>query len=188
MIEIDINFLLKHNITANQFLLFRLILDRAIGTINSLYTDISLLEIDIRNLINKRFIQYEYNGGNINITEIIPKPTFVNLYKNDIWFDEFLALFPTSVIRPDGSKDYLKTDLVRSRKAYDKLVGKNRSKHDLVIQSLALELQEKIRYGKMGLFKKLFNWITSEEYLAFSQNIEQPSEQNMEVLYGQQLK
>ena len=31
MIEIDINFLLKHNITANQFLLFRLILDKSIG-------------------------------------------------------------------------------------------------------------------------------------------------------------
>ena len=187
MIEIDIEFILKHSITANQFLLFRLILDGSIGTINRLYTNISDLELDIRNLINKRFIQYEYNGGNININEIIPKPTFANLYKNDIWFDEFLALFPTSITRPDGSKDYLKTDLIRSRKAYNKLVGKNKSKHDLILNGLALELQEKMRYGKMGLFKKLFNWITSEEYLGYCQNIEQPIE-NTEVLYGQQLK
>ena len=56
MIEIDIEFILKHNITANQFLLFRLILDGSIGTINRLYTNIPDLELDIRNLINKGFI------------------------------------------------------------------------------------------------------------------------------------
>lgn len=186
MIEIDIHFLKKYNITANQYLLFRLIIEGDIGTINSLYTDVIALEQDIKTLIDKRFIQYEYDSGVIDITQIVVKPTFANLYKSDILFDEFLALFPTSVIRPDGSKDYLKTDLVRSRKAYNKLVGKNRSKHDSIMRSLAAELGEKMRYGKMGLFKKLFNWITSEEYLAYENVETEPSVINM--AYGQQLK
>jgi len=108
----------------------------------------------------------------------------LSFIKKKDFFDEFYELYPTSVIRSDGSKDYLRTDMNRSRVAYNKIIGKSESKHELIMSALKNEISERRAMNKMGYMKRMFKWLTSEEYMTYAEKKSDTQEVKNTATYG----
>lgn len=80
------------------------------------------------------------------------------------FFDEFYAEFPSVVLRPDGTKSYLRTNMNRCRKFYEKEVGKSKAKHTHILKCLREELKQRLQTSKLGYLKGMWNWLTQHEW------------------------
>lgn len=84
-------------------------------------------------------------------------------------FDEFMNEFPSVVIRTDGSKSYLKTNINKSRVQYNKIVGKSRSKHEHIMKCLKAEISDKMRTGKLPYMKTMWKWLVNCEWEVYEE-------------------
>lgn len=190
LINIDTKVLTKYRISINQFVILFLVYTEDLKLLEHLvdYRSENIIN-EVKELINRNFITYksELNDQMINVCNIELKPQALQIFATNDCFDELLGLFPTVVTRTDGTKDYLKLDLNRTRKAYSKLIGKNRAKHDQIMDCLVLEIQDKTRTGKMGYFTRLPKWVASEGWSAYEHCLNDDTETNT-VKYGEQLE
>ena len=104
-------------------------------------------------------------------------------------FIEFYDLFPSSVQRPDGTKDYLRNNKEKSMKVYNKL-AKLPSKHKEIIDALKFEIEYRTQKGTLGYMKRMTNWLASNEWESWIGLINE-AKNNIEIKnkakYGQNL-
>ena len=84
-------------------------------------------EEDIQDLKNKNLIQIELTAeGDRSISK---SELLTNLLKEDkSMFDQFYEEFPIYVTRPDGTKGFLRANINKCRKEYNRIVGKSKAK------------------------------------------------------------
>ena len=166
LIELDLDEAKRLKLTINQFLLIKLVLDNVKA--DSYQNVIHLSSGDIKELIDKNIFTksslYDGTFKHIELTE-----DFKSKFITRDFFDEFYSIYPISVTRTDGSKDYLRADVYRCRKAYNSLVGKSASKHEEIVAALKHELQNRRINGSMQYMKRMYKWLTSEEYQTYSE-------------------
>lgn len=104
----------------------------------------------------------ELSADILSLTEKAKK-----LFDSSDWFDEVLKAYPTYAIRTDGTKDYLKIDTNRCRKFYNKYVGKDRSKHDQILEALKTEITIREAENSTNFFFRLPKWLSSEYWMAY---------------------
>ena len=78
-------------------------------------------------------------------------------------FVEFYDLFPSSVQRPDGTKDYLRNNKEKSMKVYNKL-ARLASKHEEIMNALKFEIEYRKKNGTLSYMKRMTNWLASNEW------------------------
>jgi hypothetical protein len=174
ILEIDTKFLLEHNITAHQFLLVKYASDgdydgmKVYLNHTKTYNDIKK---DMIALYNAGLIK-QGPSGNATFRELKTSEKFIKLmsYTGDP-FDEFYALFPTKVLRPDGSFDYLRVDRNRCRKMYHNIIRQNKTLHDHVMECLRFEIEERTGKGGLGYFKRMHTWLSSETWKVTSERL-----------------
>lgn len=164
ILEIDTSILDRiPTLSINQLVFLTLVLND-IKTINqdiqrllSLVNEEEIQELETQDLIS---IQYDRDTQVISKTEKLEK-----LLKEDkAMFDMFYDQFPVYVMRPDGTKGFLRANVNKCRKEYNRIVGKSKAMHEHIMDCLKYEIDERMRTGKIGYMKTMWKWLTQHEW------------------------
>jgi len=183
LIELDLDEAKRLKITVNQFILIKLIIEKI--DIKSLINVVRIDESDIVNLKEQGILTSESSLNLEAESNLVVTEEFIKKFKAKDFFDEFFDIYPTSTIRPDGLKDYLRGDVSRCRKYYSKIVGKSRAKHERMIESLKFELATRKQSNGMQYMKRMPKWLLSEEWLLYEEFIKDKTViKQAEEVYG----
>ena len=172
-INFEIDVILKNNLTPNQFTLLYTIyhnkteFNKLLEVFDEQYV---LKELEF--LRDKGYIIiYKYadsvNDYNMIVTELFTEIISIDTSTN--YFEEFIKLYPVKVQRTDGLYDYLRTDLSRCKRAYNKLVNGKKAKHEKLTDLLKYELQIRQQENSMKYMKRLPKWLSSEEWKVYEE-------------------
>ena len=166
ILEIDTSILDRiENLSINQLVFLTLVL-----------SDFKNINQDIQKLLS------------LDDTTVIKKTAKLEeLLKEDkSMFDEFYDLFPVYVIRPDGTKGFLRANVNKCRKEYNRIVGKSRAMHQHIMNCLSFEIDNKMLTGKIGYMKTMWKWLTQHEWETYEEQmkVEEPVISNS---YGTEL-
>lgn len=194
LLQVDVNYLIKNRITVDQFLVAQLIYEKNYNLLSSyldLYSSEELKDLFIELVKAGLIDNYNYEDQ-YDLNKFTIRPYFIKILAQGDFFDELVQTFPTSVIRPDGTKDYLRTDLNRCRRAYNKVTGNKYAVHLHILQCLQFELTIRRKEGKLCYMKRLPKWLASEEWKAYEQRIKDESLELLsneeELGYGNKLE
>lgn len=162
IVQVNTEVLLKHRLTPNQFLLMQLVLDEKQQVLSRLLKLFPGMQQDIDTLISIDVLRRIGRANEFGVTDNCKN----QLFGKDL-FEELLALFPTYTIRPTGTKEFLKTDLRRSKAKYSQITKDQIDSHETILRCLQLEIKTKTATGSMKYFKKIYNWLTSEGWKEF---------------------
>src|SRR4030042_238479 len=112
LLQVDVNYLLKNRITVDQFLVAQLIYEKNYDILKAyldLYSSEKLKTLFIELVKAGLIDNYNYDDQ-YDFNKFIIKPYFVTILAQGDFFDEFVQTFPTYVVRPDGTKDYLRKE------------------------------------------------------------------------------
>lgn len=189
IVTIDVDKMFKLGITPNEYLLLQMIQNRALVSAKKLVDRTpELTTSTLDKLVEKRLIHNSNHSGEFDTTRIMLRNKWIGEIKKDSFFDELVRIFPSTVIRPDGIKDYLKTDLNKCRRLYTQNVKKDEVVHNEIMECLKLEIRERQRTGKMSYMKRLPNWISSEEWTAWKAQMDESSTETIDLGYGLKLE
>lgn len=169
-VELNTTMLIKKKITADEWLWLYLLNKKAYDVLLK-YNEVSPIKNMLENLINKRLIHYDNQGEVLDYNDIIIRSNFTDLLDSKDYFDDILAIYPVKIVRPDGTMDYLRTDLTRCRKDYAKLTKNNRDLHTRIVELLKFEIAMRTRDGKLAYMKRLPSWLASEEWAVWEQHL-----------------
>ena len=182
IIELDTSLLDKLNISASQLILLTLVLDDIKIINQDIQRLLSLVnEEEIQELVNRDLISITMNGE----TKVINKTAKLEeLLKEDrTMFDAFYDQFPVYVTRPDGTKGFLRSNINKCRKEYNRIVGKSKTMHEHLLKCLQYEIENKMSTGKMGYMKTMWKWLTQHEWEALEEQM-LTDEPNSTTFYG----
>lgn len=176
ILEIDTSILDRvENLSINQLVFLTLVL----SDIKSINQDIQKL----LSLVNEEEIQ-ELESRGLIATSIVDNTTVIKktekleeLLKEDkSMFDEFYDLFPVYVIRPDGTKGFLRANVNKCRKEYNRIIGKSKAMHQHIMKCLSYEIDNKMITGKIGYMKTMWKWLTQHEWETYEEQmkVEEP--------------
>ena len=189
IVTIDTDKMFKWGITPNEYTLLQLIQQKALISAKRLVaTTPSLTSSTLDKLVDKRLIHNSNPKGEMDVCRIILRSTFIGEVKKDDFFEELLLEFPGMVIRQDGTKDWLKTDLNKSRKLYLQLIKKDEVLHKQIMECLKFEVKERNRTNKTGYMKRLFKWLSSEEWKNWQAQLGESNIETTDLGYGLKLE
>lgn len=173
LLQVDVESLIKNRVTVDQFLVTQLIFEKNYPLLNKyleLYKIDDLKSLFI-NLVKVGLVD-DYNGQDeLDINKLVVKPSFSKVLAQGDFFDELVQVYPASVIRPDGVKDYLRTDLNRCRKLYAKITASKYIIHQSILECLQFEIALRRKENNIGYMKRLPKWLVSEEWKIYEQRI-----------------
>lgn len=171
-IDIDINFLIENNITANQYLILYLLTSKKLSYLSK-YNEIDPIDIeDINSLVKNGLVHYPPNETDVDFNKILVRSKFRDLVVEKDFFDDFFDIFPTKVTRPDGKNDYLRTTSEKARKLYTEQTLNKKINHDKILQCLKYEIMIREREGSMPYMKKMINWLENQEWLSWQERLQ----------------
>lgn len=171
ILELDTSLLETLNISINQLVFISLVLNENQKDHQDILKLLSRVnEEEIQDLIQRNIIitQTMNNGISYQLSDDI-----INTLqkRNDSMFDEFYETFPVYVIRPDGTKGFLRANVNKCRKEYNRIVGKSRAMHEHIMNCLRYELDDKMRTGKLGYMKTMWKWLTQHEWECYEEQL-----------------
>lgn len=165
IIELDTKLLnIIANINLNQLVFLSMVLDK-----NQKRYDQDVHKIV--SLISDEEISYLINMGLITSIErrefTIYEPTeklskFMQPEKD--FFDLFYEMYPVYVIRPDGTKSYLRANINKCRHLYNTYIGKSTALAEHLNSCLKFEIEKKTREGKIGYMKTMWRWLVDHQW------------------------
>ncbi len=172
ILELDTTlFDMCEGISINQVVFLTLVMNENQNNNQDVHKFLSRIsENEIQELINNDFITVTTSGDNkIYKTTDKLKPY---LERNKTWFDEFYEVFPVYVMRPDGTKGFLRSNINKCRNEYKKIVGKSKGMHNHILDCLKFEVSNKMLTGKLGYFKTMWKWLTQHEWEVIEEQME----------------
>ena len=187
LIEIDLDTCEKLQVTPNQLIFVKLLIEKNQKNIKK-YSEVSGVNIsDVDSLIERDIIQADSRSE--DFTKLVITDEFLNSLDQKDFFDEFYEEYPKLVVRSDGIKDYLRTDINRCRKYYNQQVGRSKLKHENIMKCLRYEVDYRRKSGNMSYMKRMPKWLLSEEWTVYEQMI---ADSNVitqkEVQYGSSIE
>ena len=82
------------------------------------------------------------------------------------YFDLFYEMYPVYVLRPDGSKSYLRANVNKCRNLYRTYVGKSSAMAEHINNCLKYEIEKKTLQGKIGYMKTMWRWLVDHQWEA----------------------
>lgn len=174
LINVDVNSLIYNRLTVDLYLILQLINDKQYDTFNkylALYTNEEKKTLfnklnTLGYCINRNGLD-EYDPNKIEITT-----SFSKFLLSGDFFDELVQVFPVSVTRSDGTRDYLRVDLKRSKIMYSKITKNKLAMHNHILDCLRFEIATKTRNNGMQWMKRLPKWLVSEEWKVYEQALQ----------------
>jgi len=173
LIQVDVNSLINNHIKIDEFVVLQLVYDKQYELVSKY---LSLYDSEEKKKLFEKFNLYRFVTNYNNLNEYDPskltlEPDFLRIIANGDFFDELVQVFPVSVIRPDGTKDFLRNDLKRCKVIYSKITSNKYFIHQHILECLRYEILLKKKEGKMSYFKRLSKWLASEEWKIYEQSL-----------------
>ncbi len=183
ILELDSSLFDIGKISINQLVFLTLCLNDIKANNQDVHQFLSRIdETEIQSLIDQNLISCEMHGD-----DTVYKPT-EHLLKlttpSKTLFDEFYDTFPVYVTRPDGTKGFLRANINKCRKEYNRIVGKSKAMHEHIMDCLRYELDNKLTSGKLGYMKTMWKWLTQREWEVMEEAMHTELETMEEPAYG----
>lgn len=171
-IELNTKLLEKETININQLVFLSLVLNKNQKYNQDVHNLISKIDdVEIQGLVSKELITSIERGNTITY-----KPTEKLLRditnSDESWFDKFYKLYPIYVVRPDGTKGFLRGNINKCRAQYNSIVGNSEDTANRIYDALKFQIDRYTNTGKLGYFKTMWNWITKHEWEAIEDEME----------------
>lgn len=165
--ELNTNILIDLRITAHQYIIAMLLLDKQYDHLEKYLNDTNSynsFEQDLKNLAARTFVRY--NPSNIySFNSIVVLPPFMKEMGKYDGFEELYNTYPNTVRRPDGKIDYLRRDKPFCKQVYHLIVKDNKHTHDHIIDMLRKELEYKRKQPNgFAYMKRLSKWLSEREW------------------------
>lgn len=163
ILELDASLLDKLNISINQLVFLTLVLSDIKKEDQSIQKLLSLVnEEEIQELVSQDLVAINYID---DTKEVKATDKLKELVKADKpFFELFYNQFPVYVIRPDGTKGFLRTNINKCKKEYNRIIGRSKAMHEHMMDCLRYEIENRMRTGKMGYMKSMWKWLTQCEW------------------------
>lgn len=152
------------NISINQLVFLTLVLNGNQNNNQDIHQFLSRIsESEIQELVNNNLITVTISGDDkiYSVSDEVKE----DLKKQEkSLFDEFYEVFPVYVTRPDGTKGFLRANINKCRKEYNRIIGKSKAMHEHLLQCLRYEVENKMITGKIGYMKTMWKWLTQHEW------------------------
>ena len=175
ILELDTSLLNKFSISINQLVFISLVLnDNQINNqdIHELLSRVN--EEEIQDLIQRNIIVVTISDDNKIYSTSKELLDFIKKNEQSM-FDEFYEVFPIYVTRPDGTRGFLRSNVNKCRKEYNRIIGKSKAMHEHILSCLRYEIDDKLQTGKIGYMKTMWKWLTQHEWECYEEqmNLEQ---------------
>lgn len=157
IIDIDISYLLKNNITAQDFIIAYWLVFGTAG-VAKLLEKFPVDQASKQRLINANILR-DVEG--LEVTD-----EFKRKFDKNVYFYEFYEAYPVYTVRPGGQKEYLRISPTSVRDKYNKIVKGNPTIHKMIMDTLYEEITERTNKGGMAYMKRMTNWLNDESWLA----------------------
>ena len=186
IIELNTKLLDIPGVNSNQLIFLSLVLDKNQKTYNQDVRKVVSLVSDeeISNLISQGLITSIERGKSITYSATdklkeIAKP-------NQDYFDLFYEMYPIYVLRPDGTKNYLRANINKCKRLFNSYVGRSEAMAQHLIQCLDFEMKKKANQGKLGYMKTMWRWLVDHQWEESEEEMQDESKQE-ESTYGTEL-
>src|SRR5208337_1121888 len=139
LLQVDVESLIKNRITSDHFLVTQMLYEKQYDLLSQYLSSYSKEELDLlflglvrTGLIDNRNFPEQYDFSKLTV-----RPSFIKVLSQGDFFDELVQTFPASVIRTDGTKDFLRTDLKRSRVIYSSITKNKYPIHVHILECLS---------------------------------------------------
>ena len=175
ILELDTSLLNKFNLSINQLVFISLVLnDNQINSqdIHELLSRVN--EEEIQDLIQRNIIVVTISDDNKIYSPSKELLDFIKKNEQSM-FDEFYEVFPIYVTRPDGTRGFLRSNVNKCRKEYNRIIGKSKAMREHILSCLRYEIDDKLQTGKIGYMKTMWKWLTQHEWECYEEqmNLEQ---------------
>lgn len=185
ILELDTALFDIGNISINQLVFLTLCLNENQIINQDVHEFLSRIsEAEIQSLIDQGLITSITDDNN---KTYCPTQKLLDSLKTDkTMFDEFYEAYPIYVTRPDGTKGFLRANIAKCRKEYNRAIGKSSAMHHHLLDCLKFELDNKTMSGKIGYMKTMWKWITQREWETVEEElkVEGPVINNQNYGYG----
>ena len=175
IIEVNTKLLdIEENINANQLLFLSIVLDKNQPKYQDVRKIVSLISDDeIQYLVQQGLITSMERGN--SITYQATDKLKMALATEKSYFDLFYDMYPVYVMRPDGSKSYLRANINKCRHLFNLKVGNSSAMAEHIIKCLEFELDKKMKEGKIGYMMTMWNWLTRSQWEAIEEEMQDTS-------------
>jgi len=186
IIEVNTKLLdLYPELNSNHLLFLSMVLNKNQPKYQDVRKIVSLIsDDDISYLINQGLITSIERGNSITYqpTEKLVQST---IPKKD-YFDLFYDMYPVYVVRPDGSKSYLRANVNKCRHFFNTLTGSSDAYKEHIINCLDFEINKKMKEGKISYMKTMWRWLIDHQWEETEEEM-QDNEQKTVNSYGTEL-
>lgn len=164
IIEVDTKLMeLPEQINLNQLIFLSMVLDRNQKSNQSVQKIVSLISDDeISYLIEQGLITSTTTGKSITYQPTEKLISYITPSKD--YFDVFYDMYPVYVLRPDGTKCYLRANVHKCRHLYNVYVGKSNAMAEHLNNCLKHEIDKKTMQGKLGYMKTMWRWLVDHQW------------------------
>ena len=164
IIEVNTRLLdMEEQINANQLLFLSIVLDKNQPKYQDVRKIVSLISDDeIQCLVQQGLITSIERGNSITYQPTDKLKEALTLEKS--YFDRFYDMYPVYVVRPDGSKSYLRANVNKCRHMFNLKVGNSSAMAEHLIKCLEFELDKKMREGKISYMMTMWNWLSRNQW------------------------
>lgn len=175
VIDISLALLNKLKLNPNEFLLMELLKRKeylaAADFLKENYTMSQADELFLKlnslgYFTSNSYVENSYGYANVKVST-----TYRSLVKTDDMFDEFVEEYPKSVIRTDGTTDYLRTDLKTAKLYYIKATRGLRSVHEHLLECLKFEVEERQKDGSIKFMPRISKWLNSQAWTTYQDRL-----------------
>ena len=179
IIELDTKLLdLPEDLTMNQLVFLSVVLDKNQKPNQDVHRLVSLIDDDeISYLVQQNLVASIERDNFITYIPTERLKNFIQPDKN--FFDVFYERYPVYVLRPDGSKAYLRANVNKCRNLFNMTCGNSSAMAEHIIRCLDFEISKKMREGKMSYMKTMWRWLVDhqwEESEEEMKDVEKPTE------------
>lgn len=174
------------SINLNQLIFLSLLLDKNQKLNQDVRKIVSLISDDeITNLVLEDLIVVTKNN---NSTTYQPTDRLKQIAepKRD-YFDLFYDVYPVYVIRPDGTKSYLRANVHKCRRLYDVYVGNSSDMAKHLLTCLTYEIEKKTCENKLSYMKTMWRWLQDHQWEEIEEEMQDNTQLKQSNSYGTEL-
>lgn len=162
--------LLNIGINLNQLFFLSLVLSKNQINNQDARKIVSLIsDEEILDLIDRKLITSIERGNSVTYKETENLNKLLTPKKE--YFDVFYDMYPVYVVRPDGSKCYLRANVNKCRHFFDVTTGNSSAFKEHIIKCLEFEIDKKMKEGKLTYMKTMWRWLIDHQWEAVEEEM-----------------
>lgn len=186
-IEVKTELLNAYNtINLDQLIFLSLLLDKNQKNNQDVRKIVSLISDDeITDLVSQNLIVVTKNNDSITYQPTDQLKQIIEPKRD--YFDLFYDVYPVYVMRPDGTKSYLRANIHKCRKLYDIYVGNSSDMAKHLLNCLMYEIEKKTRENKLSYMKTMWRWLQDHQWEEVEEEMRDNTQTKVSNSYGTEL-